>query len=568
MATIRNLIYILSSLSITTSVSAASGLLKEQVAAYKKLSGSDVLTTEALLKLLILHDDDTVCVGACQRHVEQFVGPKGMEFSRLENILDTIYGDQISEDPWDSQEVHLALGESLSEMKVMWASKSSLANPFVEYTAAANEWGESTTIISQGTNHTYSVPSNWYPGWAGMIYEANMEELAVGKQQYKYRVGGYDTDGVAHRSQDFLFNTPPEPSPEQKTVVATLGDQGTFMLLGFTAANKLIELQDELGVDIVHHAGDLSYAGLSGDLTPFNDIDDKDEFGHIWDLWGIQNEPIAATRPYMTTPGNHESFYNWTAFSNRYHMPHEKSGGNENFWWSYDYGNMHMVSISTEHCFESGCSQMEWLNADLEKAVANRANVPWIIMSIHRPMYCSEDGSNAPGNQYQTAMEPLMLQYDVDLVLQGHMHAYERIHPVNNGEVTVQPSKIPAHEVSELDAIKNRPRPSLGVDVYESQGKGPVYVVQGNTGAMQFERWENPQPDWSAIRFANGYIPPRDHASLEGSQQLKGLVLDSNYTDTFGVGIMTLYNSTHMYYRNYPVSGTIGVDEFWVVKRT
>ena len=32
-------------------------------------------------------------------------------------------------------------------------------------------------------------------------------------------------------------------------------------------------------------------------------VDEDDEFGHIWDLWGIQSEPFAATRPLMVTPG-------------------------------------------------------------------------------------------------------------------------------------------------------------------------------------------------------------------------------------------------------------------------
>jgi acid phosphatase type 7 len=271
----------------------------------------------------------------------------------------------------------------------------------------------------------------------------------------------------------------------------------------------------------------------------------------IWDLWGIQSEPIAATRPFMTTPGNHESFYDWTAFTNRYKMPSEKSGGNGNFWFSYDYGNVHIVSVSTEHCFDAGCDQMVWVESDLKAAAANRNSVPWIVLSMHRPMYCSEDGSSID-NQFRVAMEPLMLQYDVDLVVQGHMHAYERIHPVDNGKVTVHPTHREAGEV----------------DVYHAEGHGPVYVVQGNTGAMQFERWQHPKPQWSAIRFANGFIPPFDIRSEHGANSLEGLILDSNYTDTFGLGVADFVNSTHLHYTNIPVSGSIGTDEFWVVKRS
>jgi hypothetical protein len=53
------------------------------------------------------------------------------------------------------------------------------------------------------------------------------------------------------------------------------------MLLGFSTSNKLIEIQNEREVDVVMYAGDLCYAGLSGDLTPFNNVTEDDEFGHV-----------------------------------------------------------------------------------------------------------------------------------------------------------------------------------------------------------------------------------------------------------------------------------------------
>jgi hypothetical protein len=53
------------------------------------------------------------------------------------------------------------------------------------------------------------------------------------------------------------------------------------MILGFATSSKLIEMQDDLGVDVVMFAGDLCYAGLSGDLTPGNNVTEDDEFGHV-----------------------------------------------------------------------------------------------------------------------------------------------------------------------------------------------------------------------------------------------------------------------------------------------
>ena len=67
-------------------------------------------------------------------------------------------------------------------------------------------------------------------------------------------------------------------------------------------------------------------------------------------------------------------------------QPWETSNGDSrNFWYSYDIGGMHVVSSSSEHDYSSPDSpQMQWLAQDLEKAVANRDKVPWIVVAIHK----------------------------------------------------------------------------------------------------------------------------------------------------------------------------------------
>lgn len=57
---------------------------------------------------------------------------------------------------------------------------------------------------------------------------------------------------------------------------------------------------------------------------------------------------------------------------------------------------------------------------------------------------------------------------------------------VRSGSVTDRPTKGPD-----------------GNDVYHNTS-APTYVVVGSAGAMQEERWIEPTPDWSAVRFANG----------------------------------------------------------------
>jgi hypothetical protein len=113
-------------------------------------------------------------------------------------------------------------------------------------------------------------------------------------------------------------------------------------------------------------------------------------------------------------------------------------------------------------------------------------------------------------------------------------------------------------------AISLLPRPGvtaedLGSDVYDfaaTDTRGPVFVVQGNSGGLQREKWVQPQPEWSARRFANGCA----------ASDTDDMCLLS-YSDTFGFGVATFVNSTHLHYSAVPVTGTSGTDDFWIVKR-
>lgn len=237
-------------------------------------------------------------------------------------------------------------------------------------------------------------------------------------------------------------------------------------------------------------------------------------------------------------------------------MPvNEELGSVGNFWYDFDYGNIHWISISSEHSLEDGSDQKVFLEKSLQAGVQNREAVPWIIVTLHKPLYCSSSDWGTDGiSGYQVFLEDMLIKYDVDLTITGHMHLYERIHPVLDGVVTNYP-------------INDHPR--LFPDIYYSTGYGPVHVVQGNTGAMQVESWMHPQPTWSAVRFANGYIPRNE--SIRGATTVDGRSwsdLPMNYTNTFGYGIITAWNATHLHYAaQADTESSLGTDSFWIVKR-
>ena len=52
--------------------------------------------------------------------------------------------------------------------------------------------------------------------------------------------------------------------------------------------------------------------------------------------------------------------------------------GNSLFWYSFDYGMVHMVMMSTEHDFTPGSKQYMWMENDLKKV--DRKVTPWLMV--------------------------------------------------------------------------------------------------------------------------------------------------------------------------------------------
>merc|ERR1712194_248110 len=107
-------------------------------------------------------------------------------------------------------------------------------------------------------------------------------------------------------------------------------------------------------------------------------------------------------------------------------FPQPPPNGNGIFWYSFDQTNVHFVMLSSEHNFTDGSAQLEWLTNDLRKV--DRRATPWIVVTLHRPMYCSN--AAAVGPWAAKYLDPVLTQYRVNLVFAGHNHLYERTCPV------------------------------------------------------------------------------------------------------------------------------------------
>ena len=104
-----------------------------------------------------------------------------------------------------------------------------------------------------------------------------------------------------------------------------------------------------------------------------------------------------------------------------------------NLWYSYDYGLVHFIQITTETDYPNAPmgpgtfynggpfgDQLSWLENDLIAATNNRQSgeVPWIVVSGHRPLYSSKKNNDAA----IAAFEALFVKYNVDIYFAGHVH--------------------------------------------------------------------------------------------------------------------------------------------------
>lgn len=199
--------------------------------------------------------------------------------------------------------------------------------------------------------------------------------------------------------------------------------------------------------DFFLHHGDICYADDTA-LGVFNTYEET------FNYCQAMMTNITSTRFYMTAVGNHEIncteisslikecssvHKNQIPYSNRFRMPSKQSNGYLNSWYSFNYGFVHVISLSCESDFANAPSgnlidtktQINWLKNDL--AAVNRTVTPWVIVQCHRPWKGSisvadilEGGViNCPA--CQSAFESILIQYNVDLYLTGHVHWYERI---------------------------------------------------------------------------------------------------------------------------------------------
>ena len=270
-------------------------------------------------------------------------------------------------------------------------------------------------------------------------YGTDPEAMAI-KRSDESRLHAVTLDGLAPNTTYFYEVIARDATREEissglltfQTAVEA-GRPFRFAIIGDTEARPFVNNAVAQGVwDARPHFG-----VLLGDLTDGGFEERRFEWTHEF-FAGVG--PLAARVPMIAAPGNGEADLYW--YRHYHNLP-----GEENFYaWRYGDAEFFVLdsNLGDREREEPGfrARQQAWLADAL--AVSN---AKWKIAVHHHPVYTSDEddygdswreaGREIGDSRVRNDFMELYDQYDVDVVLYGHMHVYERSHPMRGSEVDV-----------------------------------------------------------------------------------------------------------------------------------
>ncbi|HTR51461.1 MAG TPA: metallophosphoesterase family protein [Kofleriaceae bacterium] len=368
--------------------------------------------------------------------------------------------------------VHLGvIGDPKTSVVVQWRTADEVTR------ASTIRWAQGANLTADQLTQTTSGIHFAYTGTACAVggptcpyrqHQAHLCGLQPGTT-YSYQVGGHDPEtGADHFSPVYTFHTAPDltADPAASIVAGFVGDcRG-----GYDVWQQFVNQYTTMSLntpDVILFSGDAVTVGIT-----------QPE----WEEFLGEGEPLFATTQIIFADGNHED--NAVNFLSQFAQP----GDQENFGMDWGYAHITVANDTPEDPSAITGANHDLLAQDL----AASANATWKIVMHHQPMWSSSTshGSNV---MLQAAWQPLIDQYHVDLVLNGHDHDFEVTLPIVGMAPTVQPTNA----------------------------TGTVYVVGGGGGA---ELYPNGSHAWTACSESNY------EASVIHISQSK-LELDAFHTD-------------------------------------
>jgi len=391
------------------------------------------------------------------------------------------------------EQIHLTWGEDpTSSVVVSWASPDQATRPRVRVGRRV--------IPAQERQYTDGV--NDETVWT---YHARVGGLRPGAM-YVYVV---TADNDANAADPFSATFRTAPAGRQAFRFTSFGDlatPNTGWVLSYGQSAYAVSAVESFQPLFHLLNGDLCYADLNPQTQP-----------EVWRDFGNNNQTSAAYRPWMPCPGNHEVEFNngpqgFTSYLTRYTLPDNGMPAFAGRWYSFRIGSVLFVSLDADDvvyqdagafvagpdaltpaastgnaAIEPGTSfyirrysdgaQTQWLEQTLAAARAD-SSIDWIIAQMHQCAASSSATGNGSDLGVRAEWLPLFDRYQVDLVLNGHDHDYERSFPCRGTDVNAGTEVATGATVNTL-----RPHPVTTDDTGAfDTSQGTVHLILGCGG--------------------------------------------------------------------------------------
>lgn len=266
---------------------------------------------------------------------------------------------------------------------------ASAGDPFV---AHALETEADLSVMHTATLNPSAPPD--YPG-AWFMHEARLVGLTAASC-YDYSLAGDPSRGGRFCTK--------KPSGAPLRLMA-IGD--TNVGLGPTVTNILLHVLP-LKPELTLHGGDIEYYDSAFDT---------------WQLWADVMQPLLSTGPFYPAIGNHEheTGDEYGDYTLRFFHGAGFRGNDE--YYEFDTAGVYFFVLDTEDPIDGTSPQADWFTQQIAWA-EQQPGYRFSIVYFHKPFVtCGDTGDDPTARAY---FEPIFLAHKVPLVLQAHMHGYER----------------------------------------------------------------------------------------------------------------------------------------------
>lgn len=196
------------------------------------------------------------------------------------------------------------------------------------------------------------------------------------------------------RSSDAAFRTAPEAGTSFR--FAWMADFRGGVAIHDTIARRVREAKPVMSL----YGGDLA---INSSDTSF-----KKEFFRPNEL------ALIADVPFFNTTGNHER---WTPNTRAFTQGPASASGTQEY-YSFDYGDMHVLVLNNELPDSVGTPQYQFALHDL-----TNTKMTWKVVIAHRPAYCA--GGHAADADMRKMAENIFAPNHVNVVFGGHNHYFQ-----------------------------------------------------------------------------------------------------------------------------------------------